>query len=156
MLLLNECPKVEFDPFCACILKRRIADGLLHPCPVHEMDVRDFDGSGSPAVGCGGGFPCQALFSISMILYYDMTYCVIYIYIYLISISFHIPQGISGAGNQCGLDDERSALLTESFRIYDTMPPMRRPRFLFCNFSLHRKTVTTLTEKPITQTKYLF
>ena len=40
-----------------------MSDGLLHRAYLHD-NVETFDGSGSSAIGCGGGFPCQAGFLI--------------------------------------------------------------------------------------------
>ena len=57
--LSDECPKVKIDQFCAGILKQRMEDGLLHPAEI-DANVAEFDASQSCAVGCGGGFPCQA------------------------------------------------------------------------------------------------
>lgn len=51
-----QCPplEVEIDDWCTRILKLRMADGLLHTCPVSE-DVTSFDASETDAEGSGGG-----------------------------------------------------------------------------------------------------
>ena len=52
--------KVEIDPYARSVLRSRMEDGLLHPGKIWD-DVEQFKApAGTKAVGCGGGFPCQA------------------------------------------------------------------------------------------------
>lgn len=52
--------EVERDPFCTKLLSLRMRDGLLPNCSLWN-DVETFDANTKcSAVGCGGGFPCQA------------------------------------------------------------------------------------------------
>lgn len=51
---------VEIEPYCQKILKARMSDGHLDPCPVWS-DVRDFPGGSFAGLAdvVVGGFPCQ-------------------------------------------------------------------------------------------------
>ena len=92
-----------------------MSDGLLPKCPIWE-NVQTFNGSTTSAQGCGGGFPCQA--DAVFVLSWKLTgFC-------LFTCKFDFPlacQGISQAGRQAGLEDLRSYLVTENFRVYDTL-----------------------------------
>ena len=111
--------EVESCPFARKVLAARQGDGMLHTGPIHE-DVCLYRSSPGPAnraysthaVGVGGGFPCQACFHTTGAVKLD-----------ILSSPW---QGISQAGHQAGLADERSALLREMFRIYDTLPEERQ------------------------------
>ena len=49
-------------------------DGLLHQAILHD-NVETFNGSGLSAIGCGGGFPCQAGFLISLFSAHSFSAC---------------------------------------------------------------------------------
>jgi len=88
-----------------------MADGSLPKGRIVE-DVRTYSpiGDESDAESVVGGFPCQVGASMQSIssLVLDQF--------------FRTVQGVSAAGGQDGMDDERSCLVREMFKSYDKLP----------------------------------
>ena len=85
-----------------------MSDKLLHSVPI-SSNVEEYDGSGSGARGAGGGFPCQARIRC---LFFELE----------VSQGLWLAlQDVSQAGTQSGLGGERSVLVKEVFRTFDTL-----------------------------------
>ena len=119
-ILKNESDfEVEFDEFCQSILEARMADGCLPKCPIHG-DVRTYsiEGKAAQAEALLAGWPCQAglyIFDFEVMAVHPWSPC-------FDSGALFCWQGISVAGQQEGLNDSRSGLITEIFRVWDEMP----------------------------------
>lgn len=87
-----------------------MADGSLHQANLHT-DVKTFQGKDSAAAslhgGVGGGFPCQAMDQTQFVACSPPSFC--------------LSEGVSIAGAQRGLGDQRTSLVSHCFRIYDDM-----------------------------------
>ena len=103
---------MEKSPFCQKLIAQRIADGLCDPGVIHSdittVHARDL---GPNITGYLAGFPCQAWGLVDFALARAPDFPE--------SIAKSPDQGISRAGGQRGLDDDRSSLVTHLFRLWD-------------------------------------
>ena len=88
-------------------------DGLLHMAKVSE-DVCQY--KQTDAVGCGGGFPCQAGLECLRLPHVATA----------VQFAICHSEGVSVAGHQVGMQDARAGLVRHVFRIWDTLQPQRR------------------------------
>ena len=110
--------EVEKNAECRKVIEQRMAEHLADRAPVHD-DICSFVPD-EPVDGYVAGFPCQAqLFYISF------------------SLKLNDPgQGVSHAGCQGGLSDDRTGLIREVFRVWDQQNP--KPKLdLRWNFRRH-------------------
>ena len=109
-----------------------MAQNLLPTARIHN-DVRAFSAKGSKARGVCAGFPCQAGW-----LSLDLNFTLICdVFPFAVCSKFglknYFAQGTSGAGAQRGLQDDRSNLVCEVFKIYDSLDdPARRFLYVVC------------------------
>ena len=98
------------------VLESRQRDGVLPVCSIYR-DARTYIPAGHEryAEWVTAGFPCQARQWLILIFWEQMwtpfPKCV-----------SHFLQGVSTAGFQRGLDDTRSSLVSEPFRVFDALP----------------------------------
>lgn len=107
--------EVERDEFCVSVLKARMADNALPTCKICD-DVTSYRPVG-PALDAEvvtAGFPCQAS-------HFSPHLQAVHIGVELLA-EFVLAQGVSSAGRQAGLRDERSRLVAEPFRVWDLLP----------------------------------
>lgn len=115
-MLLSRCVysflhiEVESDPYCKQVLECWMAEGNLPHCDI-KSDIKTYTPAGldTLAEALLGGFPCQASIPVW------------WIQNLLLRLNVSCSQGVSGAGDQNGLDDLRSGLLREIFRVGDGM-----------------------------------
>ena len=89
-------------------------DGLLPKCRIHD-DVNTFEPTGveCEAEAISAGWPCQAPALGDVERAKFVSHCLP---------TPTATQGISSAGNQAGMSDKRSCLITQTFRILDRCP----------------------------------
>lgn len=109
--------KVEMDPYCRSVLLARQRDQCLPLCSISE-DVREYSPKWAhqEAELVAAGFPCQAsCFKLQV-----MRLCTYHCFLEF-KVDLPLLQGTSVAGAQRGLEDSRSSLVKEPFRVYDEL-----------------------------------
>lgn len=114
--------KVERDQQCQSVIKQRMAEGLIPKARLCD-DVALFKGQEDPdALGVIGGFPCQVMASLSN---WQCSYFVPVLndfcgWVGSDYIDF-VAKDISVAGEQLGMEGERSSMVRHPFRVYDEL-----------------------------------
>lgn len=107
-----------------------MAQNLLPTARIHN-DVRAFSAKGSKARGVRAGFPCQAGW-LSLDLNFTLI-CEVFPFAVCSKFGlYYFAQGTSGAGAQRGLQDDRSNLVCEVFKIYDSLDDPARRFCMLC------------------------